>query len=161
MGPAQGGRTGASCSMGKVGLVLWDLSLSQGPGEKRYKQYIRVFLRQYQLANTCPLCAGSRLTPRRFRCASTARPSRPGRPAVRSIDIHLWLERLELGESDRTIAALILEQLESRIAYLRDVGLGYLSLDRQTRTLSGGEAQRIALANALGSRLVDTLYVLE
>ena len=50
---------------------------------------------------------------------------------------------------------------ESRIAYLRDVGLGYLSLDRQTRTLSGGEAQRIALANALGSRLVDTLYVLD
>src|SRR6478672_8596040 len=54
-----------------------------------------------------------------------------------------------------------MEQLESRLAYLRDVGLGYLSLDRQTRTLSGGEAQRISLSNALGSRLVDTLYVLD
>src|SRR6478672_7033694 len=54
-----------------------------------------------------------------------------------------------------------MEQLESRLAYLRDVGLGYLSLDRQTRSLSGGEAQRIALSNALGSRLVDTLYVLD
>ena len=54
-----------------------------------------------------------------------------------------------------------MEQLESRLAYLSDVGLGYLSLDRQTRTLSGGEAQRISLSNALGSRLVDTLYVLD
>ena len=56
---------------------------------------------------------------------------------------------------------LILEQLDARLGFLRDVGLGYLTLDRQTRTLSGGEAQRIALANALGSRLVDTLYVLD
>ena len=56
---------------------------------------------------------------------------------------------------------LILEQLDARLGFLRDVGLGYLTLDRQTRTLSGGEAQRISLANALGSRLVDTLYVLD
>ena len=55
----------------------------------------------------------------------------------------------------------MLEELAPRVEYLRDVGLGYLTLDRQTRTLSGGEAQRIALSNALGSRLVDTLYVLD
>ena len=54
-----------------------------------------------------------------------------------------------------------MEQLDARLGFLRDVGLGYLTLDRQTRTLSGGEAQRISLANALGSRLVDTLYVLD
>ena len=59
------------------------------------------------------------------------------------------------------MAQLILDQLDARLDFLRDVGLGYLSLERQTRTLSGGEAQRIALANALGSRLVDTLYVLD
>ena len=56
---------------------------------------------------------------------------------------------------------LILDQLDARLSFLRDVGLGYLTLDRQTRTLSGGEAQRISLSNALGSHLVDTLYVLD
>ena len=55
----------------------------------------------------------------------------------------------------------VLRELRARLAFVTDVGLGYLSLDRQTRTLSGGEAQRIALANALGSHLVDTLYVLD
>ena len=62
---------------------------------------------------------------------------------------------------EREIAALILDELAARLDFLLDVGLGYLTLDRQTRTLSGGEAQRIALANALGARLVDALYVLD
>src|SRR5688572_11761522 len=72
-----------------------------------------------------------------------------------------WLAELQLSETERAITRLVLDQLDGRLRFLRDVGLGYLSLDRQTRTLSGGEAQRIALANALGSRLVDTLYVLD
>ena len=74
---------------------------------------------------------------------------------------HAWLEDLPLSDFEREIAHLILDQLQRRIGYLRDVGLGYLTLDRLTRTLSGGEAQRIALANALGSNLVDALYVLD
>jgi excinuclease ABC subunit A len=127
---------------------------------KRYKQYIRVFLRQYQLALPCPACHGARLNPQALSVHLNGEPI--SRTASRSIDdLDHWLKHLDLGEFDRAVASLILEQLESRIAYLRDVGLGYLTLDRQTRTLSGGEAQRIALANALGSRLVDTLYVLD
>jgi excinuclease ABC subunit A len=127
---------------------------------KRYKQYIRVFLRQYQLALPCPECRGSRLNPNALSVLVNGEPI--ARASHRSIDeLHQWLRQLPLGDFDREVAHLILEQLESRITYLTDVGLGYLTLDRQTRTLSGGEAQRIALANALGSRLVDTLYVLD
>jgi excinuclease ABC subunit A len=127
---------------------------------KRYKQYIRVFLRQYQLALPCPGCHGTRLNPQALSVQVGGEPISAA--ASRSIDqLELWLRNLDLSEFDREVATLIVEQLESRITYLRDVGLGYLTLDRQTRTLSGGEAQRIALANALGSRLVDTLYVLD
>jgi excinuclease ABC subunit A len=128
--------------------------------EKRYKQYIRVFLRQYQLAQSCDACGGSRLN-------DDARSVRIGADTIadvaeRSIDgIHEWLAALGLTPFEREIAQLIVEQLDARLGFLRDVGLGYLTLDRQTRTLSGGEAQRISLANALGARLVDTLYVLD
>jgi excinuclease ABC subunit A len=72
-----------------------------------------------------------------------------------------WLTDLELGEFERRIAEMILKEARDRVTFLRDVGLGYLSMNRATRTLSGGEAQRIGLANSLGSQLVDTLYVLD
>ncbi|MEO8227907.1 MAG: excinuclease ABC subunit UvrA, partial [Gemmatimonadota bacterium] len=127
---------------------------------KRYKQYIRVFLRQYQLARTCEACGGTRLNPSAL--AVRIGDDRIADVAARSVDgIYDWIHTRELSATQRQIAQLIIEQLDSRLTYLRDVGLGYLSLDRQTRSLSGGEAQRIALSNALGSRLVDTLYVLD
>jgi excinuclease ABC subunit A len=128
--------------------------------EKRYKQYIRVFLRQYQLAKTCGECGGSRLNQDALavRIGSDTIPGVSGR----SIDgVSEWLEGLSLSSFEAEVAHLVLAQLRDRLEFLRDVGLGYLTLDRQTRTLSGGEAQRISLANALGSRLVDTLYVLD
>ncbi len=127
---------------------------------KRYKQYIRVFLRQYQLALTCPTCGGKRLNEHAL--AVRIGPHTIADVAALDIDgLAEWLDHAELSEHQRQIAHLILEQMAARVSYLRDVGLGYLTLERQTRTLSGGEAQRIALANALGSRLRDTLYVLD
>jgi excinuclease ABC subunit A len=145
---------------GRKGRYVGIFPFLKGLEEKRYKQYIRVFLRQYQLAKTCDTCAGSRLNP-------DALAVRIGQDTIadvscRSVDgIHQWIAALELTPWEREIAELVVAQLDARLGFLRDVGLGYLTLDRQTRTLSGGEAQRIALANALGSRLVDTLYVLD
>jgi excinuclease ABC subunit A len=145
---------------GKKGRYVGIFPFLKGLEEKRYKQYIRVFLRQYQLAQTCSDCLGTRLNPD----ALSVRIGRDtiGEVAAGSVDqVYHWLHGLTLGAADQATAQLILEQLDARLGFLRDVGLGYLTLDRQTRTLSGGEAQRISLSNALGSHLVDTLYVLD
>jgi excinuclease ABC subunit A len=145
---------------GRKGRYVGIFPFLKGLEEKRYKQYIRVFLRQYQLAKTCAACGGTRLN-------ADARAVRIGDDpiaavAALSVDAaHAWVHGLELTPFEREVAQLIVDQLDARLSFLRDVGLGYLTLDRQTRTLSGGEAQRIALANALGSRLVDALYVLD
>jgi excinuclease ABC subunit A len=145
---------------GRKGKFVGIFPFLKGLEEKRYKQYIRVFLRQYQLAKTCESCGGSRLNADAL--SIRIGPDSIGDVACRSLDgLQEWLETLTLTPTERQIAQLILDQLEARVNFLRDVGLGYLSLDRQTRTLSGGEAQRISLSNALGSNLVDTLYVLD
>src|SRR5215210_740339 len=145
---------------GRKGRFIGIFPFLKGLEEKRYKQYIRVFLRQYQLAKTCEDCGGSRLNPDAL--AVRIGPDTVGGVAARSLDgIYQWLHDLVLTPTERGIAQLIVDQLDARLSFLRDVGLGYLTLDRQTRTLSGGEAQRISLSNALGSNLVDTLYVLD
>ena len=128
--------------------------------EKRYKQYIRVFLRQYQLAKRCPTCAGARLKPEAL-AVKVAGETIAAAAARTAADLAAWLAHLELPPFERRVAEHILRELAARVGFVNDVGLGYLTLDRLTRTLSGGEAQRIALSNALGSRLVDTLYVLD
>ena len=127
---------------------------------KRYKQYIRVFLRQYQSAKICPSCGGARLQPEALwvRVGGRTIAEVTELPAD---ELLVWLDGLALAPFERQVAAHILAEVRSRVQFLCDVGLGYLSLGRAARTLSGGEAQRIALANSLGSRLVDTLYVLD
>ena len=127
---------------------------------KRYKHYIRVFLRQYQLAKTCPACGGARLKPEAL-AVRVAGKSIAAVAALTAAALRDWVAQLELPSSAQTIAVHILAELSARLSFVNDVGLGYLTLDRLTRTLSGGEAQRIALSNALGSHLVDTLYVLD
>ncbi|MFL5623960.1 MAG: excinuclease ABC subunit A, partial [Gemmatimonadaceae bacterium] len=127
--------------------------------EKRYKQYIRVFLRQYQTAQECPRCHGTKLQPEALNVRVGG--LNIAQVAELAVDrLATWVTELELPEFERNVAEMILKETRDRVTFLRDVGLGYLSMNRATRTLSGGEAQRIGLANSLGSQLVDTLYVL-
>ncbi len=127
---------------------------------KRYKLHVRVFLSRYRTPFDCPGCHGSRLKPDALFVK------------IAGHDIHQameqtverlagWIDVLPLQQFEQTIAADILRQLKAKLGFLQRVGLGYLTLSRQTKTLSGGEAQRVALANQLGSRLVGTLYVLD
>jgi excinuclease ABC subunit A len=128
--------------------------------EKRYKQYIRVFLRQYQTAQECPACHGAKLQPESLQVKIADRDIAEISDLPVSA-LTAWLDELTLTEFEAKIAAHILREARDRVRFLCDVGLNYLSLNRATRTLSGGEAQRIGLANSLGSHLVDTLYVLD
>jgi excinuclease ABC subunit A len=128
--------------------------------KKRYKQYIRVFLRRYQRPGTCPDCGGARLRPEALN-VRVGDHTIAAASALTTRALAAWLNDLELSPRAAAIAAPVLRELESRLRFLGDVGLGYLTLDRQTRTLSGGEAQRISLANSLGAKLVDALYVLD
>jgi excinuclease ABC subunit A len=128
--------------------------------EKRYKQYIRVFLRQYQTAQECPTCHGTKLQQESLQVKIADRSI----AAISDLPVSAltqWLDELQLTPFEQQIAAHILKEAQDRVRFLCDVGLNYLSLNRATRTLSGGEAQRIGLANSLGSHLVDTLYVLD
>jgi excinuclease ABC subunit A len=145
---------------GRVGRYVGIFPFLKGLEEKRYKQYIRVFLRQYQLARTCPACHGARLNEHALAVRVAGKPIAEV-AALPLTGLRAWLESLALTGQAKEIAAHLLDELLARVDFLLDVGLGYLTLDRQTRTLSGGEAQRIALANALGARLVDALYVLD
>jgi excinuclease ABC subunit A len=127
---------------------------------KRYKLHVRVFLSRYRTPFDCPGCHGSRLKPDALFVK------------IAGHDIHQtmeqtveslagWLDALTLRQIEQEIATDILRQLTAKLGFLQRVGLGYLTLNRQTKTLSGGEAQRVALANQLGSRLIGTLYVLD
>ena len=128
--------------------------------KKRYKQYIRVWLRKYQAPKACRECGGARIR----REALNVRVSGRTIAEVSELaleDLALWLRQLDLTSMEAQISETIIRELNARVGFLVDVGLGYLSLSRQMRTLSGGEAQRINLANSLGSALDDTLYVLD
>jgi excinuclease ABC subunit A len=128
--------------------------------EKRYKQYIRVFLRRYQAARECPSCGGAKLQPDALQVRVSDRNI--AQVAALPVDqLIVWLGTLALTEFERGVAGHLLKEATDRVQFLCDVGLAYLTLNRATRTLSGGEAQRIGLANSLGAQLVDTLYVLD
>mgnify|MGYP001817762673 FL=1 len=158
---------------------------------KAYKMHIRVLLSRYRSYDECPACAGARLKTDALLWrlggqvdADTLLP--PGtrfRPVGVTLDEHSWqelpgltihdvvrlpiescarfFERLELRSPLDEAVQLLLAEIRTRLKYLLDVGLGYLTLDRQSRTLSGGEVQRINLTTALGTSLVNTLFVLD
>jgi excinuclease ABC subunit A len=126
----------------------------------RYKLHVRVFLARYRSQVRCPACDGARLKPEALAVAVDGRTiADVSRLAID--DLARWLEGLSLGTWEAEVGREILDRLGAKLSFLRRVGLGYLTLDRQTRTLSGGEAQRIALATQLGAQLVGTLYVLD
>ncbi|HXG88742.1 MAG TPA: excinuclease ABC subunit UvrA [Vicinamibacterales bacterium] len=127
---------------------------------KKYKVHVRVFLSRYRGYLTCPDCNGTRLR-------REARAVRVGgltidRVSAQTVrDAQVFFRALQLTEKEATIADKVLNEIQRRLGFLSDVGLDYLTLDRLSSTLSGGEAQRINLATSLGSALVGTLYVLD
>ncbi len=127
---------------------------------KRYKLHVRVLLSRYRSPSICPVCHGSRLKPEALFTTISGKDIHQ----VSSLTIEeaaRWLHELALTPFEQDIARDILRQLRAKFGFLLRVGLSYLSLTRQTRTVSGGEAQRIALANQLGAHLIGTLYVLD
>jgi len=127
---------------------------------KKYKLHVRVFLSRYRGYATCPDCVGTRLRAEARAvkiagrsitevCQLTVKEARP------------FFDNLQLSPAETVIAEKVLEEIKQRLRFLDEVGLDYLTLDRLTSTLSGGEAQRIQLATSLGSHLVGALYVLD
>ena len=127
---------------------------------KKYKLHVRVFLSRYRGYSLCPDCSGSRLR------LEARQVKLDGRNICEISNLTVedalrFFEQVELSPQQAEIADKLLHEIRERLRFLNDVGLEYLTLDRLSSTLSGGEAQRIQLATSLGSRLVGTLYVLD
>ncbi|MHC4399572.1 MAG: excinuclease ABC subunit UvrA [Planctomycetota bacterium] len=127
---------------------------------RKYKMHVRVFLSRWRTYRPCPACGGMRLRPE----ALTTQVGGKHIAEVSAMKIEEaagFFANLSLTEWEREVSRMMLEQVRARLAYLVAVGLGYLTLDRTLRTLSGGEVRRVALTSALGSSLVNMLYVLD
>lgn len=124
---------------------------------KSYKMHVRVQLSRYRSYTACPACRGGRYRPETlaFRVAGETLPALLARSA------ESLLETLEEVPDPDPAAAMLSAEILARLRYLRDVGVGYLSLDRPARTLSGGEMQRVNLTGCLGASLVNTLFVMD
>ena len=128
--------------------------------EGQYKIQNRVMLARYRGKTLCPKCHGTRLRPE----ANYVKVG--GRSITDLVDLPItelkrWFDNLTLTEQEEKIASRILVEINSRLQFLLDVGLGYLTLNRLSNSLSGGESQRINLATSLGSSLVGSLYILD
>ena len=132
--------------------------------ERRYKEtdsdWSREKIEEYMSVRPCPDCKGARLRPesRAVKVNDVAIHEATALSARRALE---WFADLDLSDTDRAIAKLILREIEERLRFLDNVGVGYLSMERASATLSGGEAQRIRLATQIGSSLVGVLYILD
>ena len=132
--------------------------------ERRYREtdseFSREKIEEYMSVRPCPACGGARLRPESRAVLVAGMPIQEfTRLSVRAA--LTWLAEVELTETERHIARLILREIEERLNFLENVGIGYLSMERAAATLSGGEAQRIRLATQIGSSLVGVLYILD
>ena len=128
--------------------------------ENQYKIQYRVMLARYRGKTTCPKCHGTRLKPEAeyVKIGGRSITNLVQMPVVR---LKEWFSRLELEPHEAEIGKRLLTEVNSRLQFLLDVGLGYLTLNRLSNTLSGGESQRINLCTSLGSSLVGSLYILD
>ena len=132
---------------------------------KAYKMHVRVFLSRYRSYTTCSACRGRRLQPEAL-CFKIDGKTLPDLWTLPVSDLLPWFISLSAGQRERDAAPdatldLVLTEISSRLSYLDQVGLGYLTLDRPTRTLSGGEVERVNLTTCLGASLTGTLFVLD
>lgn len=128
--------------------------------ENQYKIQYRVMLSRYRGKTTCPKCHGTRLKPEAdyVKIGGRSISDLVQMPVVR---LKQWFDQVELTEQERLIGRRLLTEINSRLQFLLDVGLGYLTLNRMSNSLSGGESQRINLTTSLGSSLVGSLYILD
>ena len=127
---------------------------------RKYKMHVRVFLSRWRSYRPCPACGGARLRPEAL-AARIGGKNLGEICAMKVRDAIAMFRDLDLPDYQRQVGRMMLDQVRARLSYLEAVGLGYLTLDRTLRTLSGGEARRVALTSALGSSLVNMLYVLD
>ena len=126
----------------------------------RYKMHVRIFIARFRGYVVCPDCGGSRLR-REALAASVGGKTIHDLHELPIAELHRFLRRLDLPRAARTRVKPLLESVQARLACLEEIGVGYLTLARTGRTLSGGETQRIRIAAALGNSLTDTLFVLD
>jgi excinuclease ABC subunit A len=127
---------------------------------KRYKVHYRVFLSKYRAYTPCPTCHNARLKEEALYVLLAGRNIAQLCDMPIS-DLQLFFKNLPIRDFQKKVGERLLKEINDRIGFMVDVGLGYLTLSRQTRTLSSGEYQRITLARSLGSSLTETLYVLD
>lgn len=128
--------------------------------ENLYKIQYRVMLARYRGKTVCPACKGARLKPEAL-YVKVGGKNIAEVVAMPITEAKAFFDHLNLDENDAAIASRLLTEIKNRLQFLLDVGLGYLTLDRLSSSLSGGESQRINLATSLGSSLVGSLYILD
>ncbi len=131
---------------------------------KSYKMHVRVLLSRYRAYNVCPECKGGRFQPETLNflvhCPDGESRALPAIASLPVRDLEPIFSEMDLRAGDPS-SALLREQITSRLHFLNEVGLGYLTLDRPSRTLSGGEMERVNLTSCLGASLVNTMFIMD
>ena len=128
--------------------------------ENQYKIQYRVMMSRYRGKTTCPTCHGTRLK-KEATWVKIGGMSITDLVEMPIVNLKQWFQELQLDAHDQEVAKRLLTEINNRLQFLLDVGLGYLTLNRMSNTLSGGESQRINLTTSLGSSLVGSLYILD